>query len=385
METGTYDDRRERRLSLPARSAAAAASDTTPGPDGLKAVIDAMPEAVLLTDADDRILVVNPAANRLFAGRPVRDRADLLARFEPLPQGAEPEATPIVLRPRDQPNHWFELRAIPLPHDQDRSKGGASAAGTVAETPPATSVDRSAMFVLRDITAARESRAEREAVLSIMSHELRTPITTIYAGSSVLARNHALTPSVSSHLAADISAEAARLYDLVEDLLVVVRSERRVLDPLHEPVSLQRAVDSAVRIAAERHPEVPIIRAGASDPAPVDADSTYLEHATRNLVLAAARFSGTGAPVVVRLDSDDAARETSLRVLDRGPSLDADDAARLFDLSEDDPASPRPGIGIAAYAARRLIEAMGGRVWARPREGGGAELGFALPQDVDAR
>ena len=380
MEPGTYDERRERRHSLPARSAAAAGTEPTPGPGGLKAVIDAMPEAVLLTDADDRVLIANPAANRLFAGRPVRDRADLLARFEPLPQGAEPESTPVVLRPRDQPNHWFELRAIPMPHDDARLGPGTSPADTI----PATSADRSAMFVLRDVTSARESRAEREAVLSIMSHELRTPITTIYAGSSVLARNHALTPSVSSHLAADISAEAARLYDLVEDLLVVVRSERHVLDPLLEPVSLQRAVDSAVRIAAERHPDISVVRAGETDPAPVAADSTYLEHATRNLILAAVRFGTPDAPVVVRLESDAARRETTLRILDRGPSLDPDDAARLFDLTEDDPASPRPGIGIAAYAARRLIEAMGGRVWATPRDGGGAEIGFALPQDADA-
>ena len=103
------------------------------------------------------------------------------------------------------------------------------------------------MFVLRDVTDSRDLRPVREAFLAVLSHELRTPITTIYAGSSVLARRPALSPPATQTLAHDISAEAARLYDLVEDLLVLARLERRVLDPLDEPVLLQRSVDRTIR------------------------------------------------------------------------------------------------------------------------------------------
>ena len=38
------------------------------------------------------------------------------------------------------------------------------------------------------------------------------------------------------------------------------------------------------------------------------------------------------------------------------------------------------GIGIGLYVSRRLVEAMGGRIWAIPRVGGGSEFGFALPE-----
>jgi K+-sensing histidine kinase KdpD len=37
------------------------------------------------------------------------------------------------------------------------------------------------------------------------------------------------------------------------------------------------------------------------------------------------------------------------------------------------------GVGIGLFVCQRLVEAMGGRIWTRPREEGGSEFGFALP------
>jgi len=222
--------------SLPPRSAGSdnpGATDTSLAL--IRAVIQGLPEAILLTDGDDRVRLTNPSADALFADRPVRNRDDLLRRFEPAaegsglgaegPQGTASHAGPV------RPGRWFSVETFPLAR-QDGSPTGSIGAGFV--------------YVLRDVSDSRDLRPEREAFLSIMSHELRTPITTIYAGSSVLARGAALSPPASQTLALDISAEAARLYDLVEDLIVIARLERRVIDPIDEPVLLQRVADSTV-------------------------------------------------------------------------------------------------------------------------------------------
>ena len=49
---------------------------------------------------------------------------------------------------------------------------------------------------------------------------------------------------------------------------------------------------------------------------------------------------------------------------------------RLLPLAAD--ANEDRGSGIGLFVTKRLVEAMNGRIWARPRDGGGAEFGFAL-------
>jgi signal transduction histidine kinase len=355
----------------------------------VRAVIDALPEAVFVTESDGELRLTNPAADRLFAGQPVQDRADLLSRFEeiaPDRRRRRPGVTapgdpsrPVTVRPRDQPNRWFALRTVALNPDADRASEGAVEAGTATTPEPAGQT----VFVLRDVTDSRDLRPVREAFLAVLSHELRTPITTIYAGSSVLARRPTLSPPATRTLARDISAEAARLYDLVEDLLVLARLERRVLEPLDEPVLVQRAVDATIRMIGDRLADAPIERTGDVDVPPVHGDATYVEQAMRNLLLGSIRYAGPSPdrPVLVDLRSDPAAGEVLVAVRDRGPALSPDELDRAFELPDASAVGRPAGAGVGPFVCRHLIEAMGGRVWASNRPDGGVEMGFALRID----
>ena len=74
--------------------------------------------------------------------------------------------------------------------------------------------------------------------------------------------------------------------------------------------------------------------------------------------------------------------EVIVRVLDNGPGFPADETNRLFELFYRSPgtAGAASGAGIGLFVCARLIAAMGGRIWAAPREEGGAEFGFALTE-----
>src|SRR5580765_4007253 len=72
---------------------------------------------------------------------------------------------------------------------------------------------------------------DRQAFLDILSHELRTPVTTIYGGAQLLAKRE-LTSDRRLALAEDVKAEADRLYRLVEDLVILVHSERDGIRPV---------------------------------------------------------------------------------------------------------------------------------------------------------
>ncbi len=110
----------------------------------------------------------------------------------------------------------------------------------------------------------------------------------------------------------------------------------------------------------------------------VVADPVYLEQVVRNLLSNAAKYAGPGGPV--RVTTRAAGDEVVVRVLDRGPGIAADESARLFELYYRSPATAAQatGAGIGLFVCARLIGAMGGRIRGRPRDGGGADFGFAL-------
>src|SRR6186997_1093962 len=219
------------------------------------------------------------------------------------------------------------------------------------------------------------SARDRQAFLDILSHELRTPVTTIYGGAQLLAKRD-LKSDRRLALAEDVRTEADRLYRLVEDLVILVQSERDGIRPVGEPVAVGRLVSAAIEREVMRHPGVRIAFLGASDAAADGADEVMVTHVIRNLLDNAIRYGGREGPIEVVVEVTPA--EVAVRVNDRGSApephaepfgLDASRAARAT-------AAARAGAGIGLYVADRLVRAMGGRMWAERGSDKGAEFGF---------
>jgi K+-sensing histidine kinase KdpD len=158
----------------------------------------------------------------------------------------------------------------------------------------------------------------------------------------------------------------------------MTRVERGALNMANEPVLLQRVLSAALRLEGSHWPDARFKLEGPSDVPAVAGDATYVEQVTRNLLSNAAKYSPPAAAIEVRLE--ESADEVVVRVLDRGQGFQDGEADDLFELFYRAPstAAQASGAGIGLFVCRRLITAMGGRIWARPRPGGGAEFGFAL-------
>ena len=223
---------------------------------------------------------------------------------------------------------------------------------------------------------------DRQAFLDILSHELRTPVTTIYGGAELLAKDE-LKGERRRALAEDVRIEADRLYRLVEDLVILVNSERGEIRPVGEPVAVGRLVSAAIEREVVRHPGVKISMLGAADAAAGAADEVMVAHVIRNLLDNAIRYGGEAGPieVVVEVTAD----EVEVRVNDHGVAPEPDE--RPFDLSAHPPATAagRAGAGIGLYVADLLVRAMGGRMWAERSAGTGAAYGFALARSAKVR
>ncbi|MBA2382605.1 MAG: hypothetical protein H0V73_10895, partial [Chloroflexi bacterium] len=244
----------------------------------------------------------------------------------------------------------------------------------------AIAADQGAQALERAILHAHDEDARRfqEAFIGVVSHELRTPITTILAGSRLLHRRLANDPA-SAELSEDIEVEADRLARIVDDLLVLSRLERRHLTIGDEPVHLDHLLTRVVGSEAARWPDHRIEVLPSTGSHVVLGDETYVEQVLRNLISNAAKYSPAGTVVQVAI-TDAPADEVHVRVLDRGPGVAPAEVDHLFSLFYRSPATAASaaGAGIGLFVSRRLVDEMGGRMWARPRDEGGSEFGLAL-------
>ena len=181
-------------------------------------------------------------------------------------------------------------------------------------------------------------------------------------------------------LAEDVSIEADRLYRLVEDLVILVNSERDGIRPVGEPVAVGRLVSAAIEREVASPPRREDRLLGARDAAADSADEEMVAHVIRNLLDNAIRYGAHAGPIEVIVELTPS--EVAVRINDHGSAPEPD--GQPFGLSARRPvtAAARAGSGIGLYVADRLVRAMGGRMWAERAAGKGAEFGFALARSA---
>ena len=216
------------------------------------------------------------------------------------------------------------------------------------------------------------ARGDQDRLVQDAAHELRTPLTSLRTNASVLRRFDDLTPAARARLIDDVDGETRELTHLVDELVELATRQHDGEEPT--PVELAAV---AAR-AAER------VRRRSGRDISVDADATTvlgrpkgLERAMSNLIENAVKFDTGSEPVSVLV------RDGRIEVLDRGPGIAGDDAGRVFDrFYRADAARGLPGSGLGLAIVREVARAHGGDVFAAPRSGGGAVVGFTVGTEL---
>ncbi len=210
------------------------------------------------------------------------------------------------------------------------------------------------------LAAIRRRRDEEQAFLLEVAHELAAPLTLVDYHLDELRRRQPDEPSL------EAAADAAReLLRTSQDLLVIARGElereltRRVLD-----------LADLVRRVGKEYPGVSTQTDGA---APVVGDRERLVQVIRNLVRNAVQACGGAVGVNVTLDTE--GDEHVLRVIDTGPGMDPEAAARAFEHGY----SRGGGAGVGLAVARSLVERHGGRIRIASTSSAGTTLEVRLP------
>ncbi len=234
--------------------------------------------------------------------------------------------------------------------------------------------------VLVDVTDRIQVEQVREKFIGILSHELRTPVTAIYGGTQLLlSRRDRIPPDQMHDLLADMAFEGERLNRIIENLVVLARLERGRELQGEEPVLLQRVLPVVLERERALWPDVAIRLALPPNLPTTRGDEGYVAQVVRNLVSNAAKYAGGRGEIEVQGTA--VGDGVEIRVLDRGPGIREDTADQLFELYYREPSAglTAPGAGIGLFICRQIVNSLGGRMWARPRPGGGAEFGFSLP------
>ncbi len=240
------------------------------------------------------------------------------------------------------------------------------------------------VYARRALVPIRESLANQRAALrrqrefaADASHELRTPLTVIRSSVEHLERHRDEPVATVGSALEDIDDEVRHMTAIVEDLLLLARSDSGAVALERIPVDLgdvaadgasamgKPATDRGVRVEVDPQPAV------------VAGDPARLRQLVMILVDNAIRHSPIDGRVGVAVRA--VANGASLTVEDDGPGIRPEDLPHLFERFYRAPGAPGGGTGLGLAIAAWIVDRHGGRIEVANRAEGGARFVVNLP------
>ncbi|MFN3973983.1 MAG: ATP-binding protein [Dehalococcoidia bacterium] len=346
----------------------------------LQAIIDAIPEALLIVQAPTaHISMANRWAHRMLGttedGRLAIGSLYDLRLFTPegvpLPFEQRPttrclrgevcEGLEVLLEVRPGQRIPLLVNAAPLSDEHGHTIG--------------------AVVVWQDITHLKRMERLRSDFLSMVSHDLRTPLASIKAAVSTLRTTPALEPASQQGLLQAIDEETERLVRMVNNLLDLSRLEAGALPVEPEECWLADIVQQAVReveragLAQGRGIQIHL----PPDLPPLWADFSHIQRVVVNLLVNALAHAPSTTPVRITASHDARRNEVLVSVADEGPGIPAEDIPHLFERFYRPRQKGGHGTGLGLAICKALVELHGGRIWAESTPGRGSTFTFALP------
>ena len=216
------------------------------------------------------------------------------------------------------------------------------------------------------------------------SHELRSPLTVIGASVEDLKRNRRSKVEDVGEALGDIEAEVQYMTALVEDMLLLARTDSGVIQIEHVPLDMGDIAAEAAGMLSSIGQEHGVGVVLDPLPAPVSGDPMRLRQLVTILVDNAIRHSPAGSTVtvLVRPEAGSPLLQQGgalLEVDDQGPGIKEDDLPRIFERFWRADDAPAGGTGLGLAIARWIVDQHGGSFGAANRPEGGASFWVRLP------
>jgi PAS domain S-box-containing protein len=360
----------------------------------LAITLNSIGDAVIATDAEGRVTLLNPLAQRLTGWtlaeaiqRPVEEVFRIINHQTRLPLLVPVRET--LARNQSQ---GLDSRTILIARDGTE----CDIADSCAPIRTRSGEMVGAVLVFRDVTertrldkiledqnaelenamaVADKANLAKSDFLSSMSHELRTPLSAIL-GFAQLMESGQPAPTAGQKRSIDQILKAGwYLLDLINEILDLALIESGKLSLSMEPVSLAEVMQECAALV-----EPQARKRGISVTFPhfdkscfIRADRTRVKQIVVNLLSNAIKYNTAGGSVIVRSITT-SARRVRVSFSDTGAGLTAEKLAQLFEpfnrLGQE--ANAEEGTGIGLVVCKRLIELMGGEIGVESSVGTGS-------------
>jgi NtrC-family two-component system sensor histidine kinase KinB len=337
------------------------------------AIIRSVAEGLVVVDAQGKVVMVNPAAERLLGsskkdkiGKHITDdlKEHQLVSFA---KGAAER----------------EEREIELASKNDDTKKVLRASSAVIEDENGQTVGM--VSVLSDITKQKELDNLKNTFVANVSHELRTPLVSMEKSLALILTKTAGEINKDQEQFLGIAQRnLKRLTLLINDLLDLSKLEAGKLQLKREPTSIKKVVEESVEglntwagtkdIRLEK-----IIQEGLPE---LNIDPNRLIQVLNNLIGNAIKFTPKEGKVSIEAKLADTNPEIQVCVTDTGIGIPKENLPKIFSkfyqIGERS-ASDISGTGIGLSIAKEIVELHGGRIWVESEHGQGARFIFVLP------
>ena len=375
---------------------AAGLAESTVSRDYLDTVIESVADPFGVVDPEGIVRRVNAATAALF-GIP-RDEivgmsvAELFARqpevmmefsMRVLNEGHVSGFETVYVQP-DGAEVPVRLSAALMPRAAD-----GSAQGLVMLAQDVTAAHRAHQQLVAAKEAAEDATRAKSEFLANMSHEIRTPLNGIIGMTG-----HLLDTDLTDEqrdFAGIVRSSGESLLGIINDILDFSKIEAGMLELEAHPFEVRSAFEDAVDLVAYRAAEKGVELAYLHDealPYRVSGDATRLRQVVVNLLANAVKFTDHGEVIltVEGVDAPDVAaggeQALHISVRDTGIGIAPDRLDALFDaFTQADASTTRTygGTGLGLAISKRLVDAMGGRIWAESVLGDGATFHVVVP------
>ncbi len=350
-------------------------------------VINAIGDGVMAIDSQGIIQLINPAAQRILGW----GKQDSLA----LSYKSVLQLTNLANEPLDDTTN--PVQQVLNTNQQIRNDdvmivthSGKKIMGSLVIS-PIGDVGSGAIIVFRDVTKEKAEEREQAEFISTASHEMRTPVASIegFLGLA-LNPNTAQIDDKARDFIMKAHESTKHLGRLFQDLLDVSKAEDGRLANIPKVVDLiafthdvlqglqQKATDKGLKLTYKPLPDD-----GTKHVAPVynvNLDNDHIREVVNNLTENAIKYTPAGEVIVDVTGTDD---KVTISIKDSGIGIPSEDMPHLFQKFyrvDNVETNQIGGTGLGLYLCRRLVETMGGRIWAESEYKKGSTFYVELPR-----